>query len=142
MARTAELQARAAVADQHRPRPSRVWLMAREATNLGLNFGLVHGVANVLHRMSDGRMAQAVLDLKPGDVIFRKIVLRQPDLAVKDRDQVRGIELGWLNGSAVALQTKGVALRAQQLGFVAAVRLMAGCTSLHECRLVQYLFIV
>src|SRR5271169_2343038 len=69
-----------------------VRLMAGHAVKLFLNLGSVRGIHDVLHWMTQHRMAGAVLNRQNDDLVFLVVVFGQYDLATEDRNRMLGFQ--------------------------------------------------
>ena len=121
---------------QHpRVRPG-VRLVAGQAIDRLQNLVHVRRVHDVADRVLVDRVTVAVLNRQQNH--FAEIVFRQLYLAVEDRDQVLTLKLLWIRIGPVALQAELAGSGgAQQVIVIPAVRLVAGCASLLEGRLMQ-----
>ncbi len=75
------------------------------------------------------------------DLVLLVIVVGQLHAAVEDGNQVLGFQLLRLRVWTVTFQAQRIALGAQQVFVVSAVRLVAGGTALSEGRLMQMRFL-
>ena len=118
-----------------------VRLMAGETTERRLDLALIGWV----HHVGDGvilhRVTQAKAQRQNRDLVLLVVVVGQLDCAVEDGENVlRFIPLR--NGiGTVALQAERIALGAQQMIVVAAVRRVAGGAALHKGRLMVHGFL-
>ena len=82
-------------------------------------------------------MPSTIRETECGDMLVSEVVLGQANLAVKDRGQMRVLDLRVDGRGAVTLGADIVAVGAKQLRALGAVRVVAGRASLSEGRLVQ-----
>jgi hypothetical protein len=133
----AELQTRGKVFDQHRARAAGVRLVTAEASQRPLHLAGVGRVMYVADGMPVDGMSNATGQVKADDLLFGKVVFRELDFAIEDREHMGALVDRVSHTSAVALRAKRIPLRAQQLGPLAAVRVVTGRATLFENGLVK-----
>jgi len=84
------------------------------------------------------RVPEAKSQRQDRDLVLIEVVSRELDLAVKDGEQVCRIISLWNRIRTVALKAQRMTFGAQQMIVVAAVRSMAGGTTLRECGLMVH----
>ena len=109
--------------------------MTGQATERGQNLALVGRV----HHVGDGvvfhRMTQAEAQGQDDDFVLLVVVVGEPDRAVEDGEQMVGVVALWHGVGTVTLEAECIALGAQQVIVVAAVRRVACGAALDKCRL-------
>jgi hypothetical protein len=140
MTAAAKLQIWRLIGDKQRAASARMWLMATQAADLGLDLGVIRGIVNVRHGMTDHRVSEAGLQWQTNHL--REIVFRQFHFAVENQSQVilridRRLGLG-----PMTFQAESVSFCTQQLRMIAPVRIVASRTPLFESGLMQNLFAV
>ena len=97
-------------------------------------------IAHIGNRVTLHRMADAIDQRQNGN--RGKVIFRQLDLALENRDQVLAGKLGRVRVRTMALEAESVDIgRAQQMFVISAMRCVAGGASLLECRLMQMRFL-
>ena len=91
--------------------------------------------------MAIHRVSNAITKRQHRNLVFLVVVVGKLDRPVEDGKQVRGVVPLRSGFWTMALQAKRIALGAQQVIVVAAVRRVAGGAALDECRLVVHGFL-
>src|SRR5439155_20660552 len=113
-----------------------MWLVARQAINLRVNFCDIRWVEDVGHWVALDRMPAAELQRQNNNLVLREIIIRKLHAAVENRERMLGFKFLGLRVRPVALQAESIgSLGAQQVIICAAVRFVAGGASLLKCRL-------
>src|SRR5208283_3264286 len=118
-----------------------MWLMATQTGEMRLDLVDVGGIHDVADGMVFDGMAHSVAQAKDGHMILFEVVLGQTDLAVEDGQYVVGFHLLRRNIGTVAFEAKSIALGAEQMIDVPAMRSVAGGATLTEYGLMVNLFL-
>jgi hypothetical protein len=135
MTTAAELQVWRLVGYEQRTTSTRMWLMATQAADLGLDLGVVRWIVDVRHGMTEHGMSDACLQRQTDHL--REIALGQLDFAAEDQREVilridRRLGLG-----TVTFQAESIPFRTQQLRMITSVWIVASRAPLLERRLMQ-----
>ena len=109
-----------------------VRLMAGKTTKRRLDLALIGWVHHVRDRVILHRMSQTIAQGQDRYLVLLVVVVGQPDLAVEDGQKMLASCRCGDGIGAMALQAKRVALGAQQMIVVAAVRRVAGGAALRR----------